>query len=260
MISNDIPLPLRRGTATFKELSFIDYKNICKMLISTDVDDINICIEKILARVTSDYKLNIIDKFEALIYIRNSIIGNNLTLTLEGKEHTFSLQEQCIGIFQYTDFEYGNCKFRTPCNFINHDIVNVVADYFAEVNGNDLEEFSVATKSDILKETNISILKVTELLKGIREENQISILNSEVDINVYSSSILSFIRVILYQDLMELYEFEYNVLRHLQLTGDDLKYYTLPELKIHFNFFNRDQKQKEEMEKSENSGSGETIE
>tara|TARA_R110000796_G_scaffold41668_6_gene102993 strand:- start:1803 stop:2576 length:774 start_codon:yes stop_codon:yes gene_type:complete len=252
MVSSQLSIPLQRGLVFFEELSYLEYKNICKMLLSNELGDINNCFETITQRISSSYDLNIIDKFEALIYIRNSILGNNITLTHDDRDVNFSLKEQCIGIFREDAFEYGGCKFRTPKCFLNKDITATVADYLYEVNGNDLDEFSIHDKTLILNETDIHIIKVAGIINEIKDKSDVAILDNRAEINVYNVSILYFLREIFNSDLMEMYEFEYNISRRLNLKGRDLLHYTLPELKISLNFYTKEQTEKAE---AENSGS-----
>ena len=223
------------------------------MLLSNDLEEINNCFEAITQRISSSYDLNIIDKFEALIYIRNSILGNDLTLTYNDRDINFSLKEQCLGVFHEDSFEYGNCKFKTPKYFLNKDITATVADYLYEVNGNDVSGLSIHDKTLILNETDIHIIKVVEIINKIRDKNSVPILDNVSEINVYNASILYFLREIFNSDLMEMYEFEYNITQRLNLKGSDLMYYTLPELKINLNFYTKEQQEKAEAENSRNS-------
>ena len=257
MVSSQLSMPLQRGLVFFEELSYLEYKNICKMLLSNDLEEINNCFETITQRISSSYDLNIIDKFEALIYIRNSILGNDLTLTHNDRDINFSLKEQCLGVFHEDSFEYGNCKFKTPKYFFNKDITATVADYLCEVNGNDISGLSVHDKTLILNETDIHIIKVVGIINEIKDKSGVSILDNGAEINVYNASILYFLREIFNSDLMEMYEFEYNIAQRLNLKGSDLMHYTLPELKINLNFYTKEQQEKAEAENSRNSDIGE---
>lgn len=252
MVSSQLSIPLQRGLVFFEELSYLEYKNICKMLLSNDLEEINNCFETVIQRISSSYDLNIIDKFEALIYIRNSILGNNLTLAHDDKDINFSLKEQCIGVFREDAFEYGGCKFRTPKYFFNKDITATVADYLYEVNGNNLDGFSVHDKTLVLNETDMHIIKVAGIINEIKDKSSIVILENRAEINVYNASILYFLREIFNSDLMEMYEFEYNISQRLNLKGKDLLHYTLPELKISLNFYTKEQAEKAEAENSRN--------
>lgn len=227
------------------------------MLLSSDLEEINNCFETITQRISSSYDLNIIDKFEALIYIRNSILGNNITLTHDDRDVNFSLKEQCIGVFREDAFEYGGCKFKTPKYFHSKDITATVADYLYDVNGNDVDRFSIHDKILILNETDIHIIKVAGIINKIKDRSGVDILENRAEINVYNASILYFLREIFTSDLMEMYEFEYNISQRLNLKGHDLQYYTLPELKINLNFYTKEQAEKTEAENSRTPDNGE---
>jgi len=257
MVSSQLSIPLKRGLVFFKELSYLEYKNVCKMLLSSDTAEVNNCFESITQRISSSYDLNIIDKFEALIYIRNSILGNDIALAYDNRSINFSLKDQCIGMFHEDTFEYGGCKFRTPEYFYNKGITATVADYLYEVNGNSLDGFSIHEKTLILNETDIHITKVVNIINEIKGKSSIAILDGGAEINVYDTSILQFLREIFSSDLMELYEFEYNITQRLNLKGADLLHYTLPELKINLNFYSKEQVEKAEAENSRNPDTGE---
>jgi len=256
MVSSQLSIPLKRGLVFFKELSYLEYKNICKMLLSSDLEEINNCFEVITQRISSSFDLNIIDKFEALVYIRNSILGNDLKLNIDDRDVNLSLKDLCIDIFHEDTFEYGGCKFRTPEYFYNKGITATVADYLYEVNGNNLDGFSIHEKTLILNETDIHIIKVVGIINDTRDKSSVAILDNGAEINVYNASILYFLKEIFNSDLMEMYEFEYSITQRLNLRGSDLLHYTLPELKINLNFYTKEQEEKAEAENSRNLDSG----
>jgi hypothetical protein len=127
-----------------------------------------------------------------------------------------------------------------------------VADYLYEVNGNNLDGFSVHDKTLVLNETDMHIIKVAGIINEIKDKSSIVILENRAEINVYNASILYFLREIFNSDLMEMYEFEYNISQRLNLKGKDLLHYTLPELKISLNFYTKEQAEKAEAENSRN--------
>lgn len=252
MIESKIPINLIRGTVYFKEFSFYEYKNICKMLISDDIYDIDKCFETILARIEASFSLNIIEKFECLVNIRNSILGKELILNLDERRVTFDLSSQLLNLIEEAEFTFGDCDFKTPCFFIHSSIQHAAADYLYSYKGRDISNATLDEKLQILNTLDLSIIKLASEVERIREQNKISILNDIVDINIYDTNILYFLKNIITSDLMDLYSFEYQILRHLNLKGNDLQYYTYPELKIKINML---MKEKEEKQNSSNSRS-----
>ncbi len=240
MIKSKIPITLKNRTVYFTEISFLEYKNICKMILQDDISSINNVVEIVLSKVDEYSELNIIEKFECFVYIRNSILGNEITIEVDSITMNFTLNDFLINVFNETNFEFNDCTFKTPKNFLHRDMQYLVADYLYSYKENILYNSSADDKIAILNELDIPLLKIVDLISENRDSNDISILNDRVDINVYNESILFFMKSILIQDLMQLYEFEYSLGRHLHITGNDLNCYTFPELKIHLNMLRKD--------------------
>ena len=250
MLESKVPISLKKGTVYFKEFSFYEYKNICKMLISNDAKDIDHCLNVIINRVESSFSLNIIDKFDCLINIRNSILGKELGLTLDDRQLTFNLSDQLLDKFEEAEFTFGDCTFKTPSFFIHSNIQLAVADYLNSYKDRDISNATLEEKLDVLNTLDLPIIKLVNEIEKIREENNITILGDTVAVNIYDVNILMFLKSIITSDLMDLYSFEYQLLRHLNLKGKDLQYFTYPELKIKINMF---MKEKEEEQSSSNS-------
>ena len=248
MIDSRIHLPIRNGKLFFAEFSFLEYKNICKMLIPNDVISINNCINLILSKIENTNNLNIIEKFESLIYIRNSILGNEIMLEIDETPVKFLLADACINVFESTDFTYGDCRFTTPSYFTHDNIESIVADYFYSYKDNVLDTYPIDEKLKILNELDVPIIKIVELISQNRDNNTATIMDNSFEINVYDQSILFFLKNIIIQDLMQIYEFEYNITKHLNISGKDLNFYTFPELKININLLSKDQKETNERE------------
>lgn len=250
MLDSKIPISLKKGTVYFKEFSFYEYKNICKMLISNDVEDIDHCLNILIDRVEKDFPLNIIDKFNCLINIRNSILGKELGLTIDDRQLNFNLSDQLLDKFQEAEFTFGDCTFKTPSFFTHSNVQLAVADYLSSYKDKDISSATLNEKLDVLNTLDLPIIKLVNEIQKIREENNISILHDTISVNIYDVNILLFLKSIITSDLMDLYSFEYQLLRHLNLKGKDLQYFTYPELKIKINMF---MKEKEEEQNSSNS-------
>ena len=249
MIDSKVAVYLKRGIVYFNEFSFYEYKNICKMLLSNDIDDITNCFNRLLERVEAPFTLNVIDKYECLLAVRTSILGNEIELNLGERNVSFNIKEHLTGIFEESEFSYGECTFKTPRYFKHSAIQQTVADYLHSYKDNVISDASIDDKIKVLDSLDLPIIKISNEIQTIREDATISVLNDIVDINVYESNILLFIKQILVSDLMDLYNFEYSLNRHLTIKANDLKYYTYPELRINLNLFMK------EKEDEKNSGS-----
>ena len=201
-----------------------------------------------LSKISENNTLNIIEKFEALIYIRNSILGNEIMLEIDEHPVKFLLADACVGIFENTDFTFGDCRFTTPKYFTHNNLDSIVGDYFYSYKDSILDNFSIGEKLKILNELDVPIIKIVELISENRDNNNVTILDNSYEINVYDESILYFIKNVIIQDLMQIYEFEYNITKHLNISGKDLNYYTFPELKININLLSKEQKEASQKE------------
>lgn len=261
MIKSKIPINLKNRTVYFTEVSFLEYKNICKMILQDNIDSINNVVETILSKIESSDDLNILEKFEAFIYIRNSILGNELTLDVDSVAMNFKLEDFLINAFSEARFTYNDCVFKTPKYFIHKNMQYLVADYFYSYKDEVIYNFPLEDKIKILNELDIPLLHIVEEIGNNKDNNDIAILNDRAEVNIYKEDILFFMKAILIQDLMQLYEFEYSLGRHLHITGEDLNFYTFPELKIHLNMLKKDiEKENSENRRQEHIGNIETNE
>lgn len=251
MLTNKVAIPLERGNVYFKELSFYEYKNLCKMLLSSDVNDVNECLNLLIERVESNYTLNIKDKFDCLISIRNSILGNELQLSADERQLNYDLKELLTNKFSEVEFSYGDCIFKTPQFFIHKNAQTAVADYLYSYKGKIIYNEPIEDKLKIINALDMPIIKLVNKIEENREDNYIDIFNDLTRINLYDEAIVIFLRTILNHDLMDLYNFEYQLLRHLDIKGEDLHHFTYPELKININLYMKEKE--EEREKGSNS-------
>ena len=252
MATSRISIHLKRGTVYFNELSFIEYKGVCKALLSDDINDIVDCMGTILKHVDTSYHLNVIEKFICLINIRNSILGTELMMEVDNKVINYDLNAIDTSNFLEIDVYNSDCRFITPSLFKHDNITEKVADCLYSYRGNVVYDFPLSDKIQIIEGIDIQAVKLLTDINEITEDSTVSILEDYAEINVYELGILSFLRSILNQDLMSLYSFEYNVNQNLNLKGQDLEYYTLPELKIMMNLFFK-AKEDEKREESSNS-------
>ena len=255
MLDSKVAINLDRGNVYFKELSFYEYKNICKMLLSNDIRDINECLETILNRIESNFTLNILEKFECLINVRNSILGNELSIKKDEIQINYDLKKLLANVFTEREFVFGDCVFKTPQFFIHDNVQHAAADYLYIYKNNIIYNESIEQKIEVLNALDIPIIKIVNEIEKTREDNFVEILDNQARINVYDEAIVLFIKAILNHDLMDLYNFEYQLLRHLNIKGKDLQHFTYPELKININFF-----MKEKEEEKENSSNSQPIE
>lgn len=241
MIGNLIPIELVNGKAFFKEISFYEYKNICKMLMSTDIEDINDCLEYLLKEnVISTRSLNIIDKFKCLVSIRNTILGTEVSFMQDEKRVNVNLSEILDKEFNNDNIEYDILTFNSPNNFYSSSYSDYIAECLIAIKGEDISELTFEQRKILLGETDLSLTNIYRKLLEVFGERNIEIYKG-INVNLYNQEyILTFLKNIMYEDLFQIIEFEYACIRNLDFKATDFKNYTYPELKIFLNHLNKE--------------------
>ena len=241
MIGNQVPIDITDGKASFKEISFYEYKNICKMLMSNDAYDINHCLETIIREnVTSSRPLNIIDKFKCLLSIRNTILGNEVTFLLEERQITIDLSLILATEFNNEPIVYDILTLSSPVNFYSVDYDNYIAECLVKIGDTSVIDLTVEERKQLLGETSLSITDIYSKLHNVFDSRKTNIFK-DIDINIYSQEyILKFIKNIFYEDLFQVLNFEFACMRNLEFKSADFKTYTYPEIKIFLNHLNKE--------------------
>ena len=241
MIGNQVPIAINDGKASFKELSFYEYKNICKMLMSNDVHDINHCLQTIIKEnVTSSRPLDIIDKFKCLLSIRNTILGNEVTFILDERQITIDLSLILATEFNNEPIVYDILTLSSPVNFYSLDYDSYIAECLVKIGDTSVVDLTVEERKQLLGETSLSITDIYNKLHNVFGDRKLNIFK-DIDINIYSQEyILKFIKNIFYEDLFQVLNFEFACMRNLEFKSADFKTYTYPEIKIFLNHLNKE--------------------
>lgn len=241
MIGNQVPIDISNGKAFFKELSFYEYKNICKMLMSDEVYDINHCFENIIDKnVVSSRSLNIIDKFKCLITIRNTILGNEVTFLHEGRQVTINLSSILALSYDNEPVTYDMLTLSSPEKFYSKEYGDYIVECLTHINDVDITDLTTLEKKKLLDETSLSITDIYSKLHASFQNRNINIFKG-IDINIYSQEyILKFLKNIFYEDLFQILNFEFVCMRNLDFKSADFKTYTYPEIKIFMNYLNKE--------------------
>tara|TARA_R110000765_G_scaffold94757_6_gene178610 strand:- start:1155 stop:1913 length:759 start_codon:yes stop_codon:yes gene_type:complete len=244
MIENLIPAQLPRGTIYFKEPTFYEYKNICKMLISGDNEHINNCFNILLDSCVPDSKsLDIIDKFKCIINIRNTILGNEIVFLQDGKRITLDLSTVLDKDIDNSDIEHSILTFNAPIDLHISAYDDLIAQCLTKVNGINVRDLTIDERLKILNETSFSLTEIYQKLhlnfkkRGIR-------LFRDIELNVYNSNeLLQFLKNVFQEDLSGILNFEYTCIQNINLKAVDFKTYTYPELKIFLNYLHKERQE-----------------
>ena len=242
MIDNLIPVKLSKSEVYLKEPTFYEYKNICKMLLSSDSKYVSDCFNRLIdSCICGDSYLNIIDKFKCIIAMRNTVLGNEISFLEDSKKITLDISILLDKEFDDTPIEYDIFTFRSPVNFYASSYDEFVSQCLVNVKGTCVKDLNISQKAEILNET---CLPLTDIFKQIQDQfsrRQINIFRDKT-INIYNSAeLLPFLKSIFQEDLNSILQFEYICMRNLDLRSADFKMYTYPELKIFLNHLNKEQ-------------------
>ena len=249
MISNLITVELPDNRQVyFREPSFYDFKCLNKMLISSSDSELQNCFNNLLNElIISDLnELNIIDKFLIIITIRNTILGNEMELSINGKPARLNLANVLSREFDDTPIEVNNLVFKSPKNFLISEPVDLLAECLVEVYKENVSNLTKEERIAILDKISIPLVSTHNT---IIENFSKRILNiaPKIEFSLYGQhATLNFLKNILSEDLFNLMNFEYTCIRNLGFNSQDFKAYTYPELKIFLNHLIRERKQQEE--------------
>jgi hypothetical protein len=277
-------LPSCNKIVNIKELLYADYKHLAKTLTNDDDNVIDDFFEDLIKHsCESDTStFTFIDKIAILLTIRAICISPDLelTATCPTTEKTFNTSIQIFDIIDnlsslnlppdiYTSVKtYNNGKIiielgmpgKINLNQEDLDLINTVIKKLI-INNNDV----TSEKTSFIEHLPMSVLKdiseyVLYLSDTIRDIKLLDIRspytdnnNIQIPLNLFTSSILGFLKMCFKRDLMSLYEIEYFLISKLHLDYELIKNSTLAELNIYINMF-RDEKRQEENRSKANKG------
>tara|TARA_R110000787_G_scaffold54452_4_gene126681 strand:+ start:1120 stop:1890 length:771 start_codon:yes stop_codon:yes gene_type:complete len=242
------------------ELSYFEYKNLVKNLISAEDNRVVDVFEEIIdIKVESKKKLNISDKIKILLLLRSITLGEELELNFNNKIFKYDINKIIDSIeYKNEQFKYDSLIFNIPRKIHYRSKFECLIDNFNsfEINGKTkiIEEYTYKQKEVILQ--NLIGFKTKELTNQFNEyiSNFYLKYMGDIEINLYDSSLLNFIKGLFEIDLNEMYDIEYNIMSYLKFDPSVFNMYGLPELRIFLNKFIKEQ----EESKKQNSGNNNT--
>lgn len=232
-----------------KELSYFEYKNLVKNILSGDENTLTKVIEKLVTEhVKSDRPLNIVDKIKCVIYIRCLVLGEEISVNLDNKNYNFNLNEIFNNIeYVESPFEYKNLTFTIPKKINYNSMLDCLIDNFQSFKLNEevkrVDIYSYQEKKILLD--NLIGWKINDFLRNydeyIKKFNFYYIKNSKV--NLFSKDVIVFIKNLFDIELSQLYDFEYNFMNHLNFNPHVFHMYGFPELRMFLNRFLKEQEE-----------------
>ena len=261
-----------------KELDFLSYKNLTKTIYTNDSEAINSYIDQVLQDlvVNADIsKLDIIDKFIILGHIREVGISSEFQLSAvcekTEKEYTIKIDlQKVLEQLNKVNLEKSyqskaagiTVNFQLPNSFNATTLSDVVAACIHSVvnkNGDEIKITDYADRSQILEKLPVTVL--SDFQKFLKREdeklNKLSIFkyrsphSDDSPINTYKfsffdTSMTELLKLLFQEDLLQMYEFEYDMYTVCKVPYEVVKNSSFSELQVLYNIEARRQKETQE--------------
>lgn len=244
------------------ELSYFEYKNLIKNIMSIeDYRVVDVFEEVIDKHVCINRPLHIGDKIKILLLLRSMTLGEEIQLEHNGKKFSYDINEIIESINYKTEkFKYKSMVFNLPKKIFYNSKFECLIDnlYSFKLNGDVkiVQEYTYKQKEIILQ--NLIGFETKELTNKFNEYLSNFYLKyiDKIQINLYDSNLLIFLKGIFETNLNEMYDIEYSLMTHLKYSPLVFNMYGLPELRI---FLNKFIKEKEESKKRDSGNTNPTI-
>lgn len=250
MITNYFNFNVNNKNVKLREISFYEFKNICKKILTDDIHELNNIFNEIIDATTKSESLNCLEKFQCLMILRNLIYGKDFNFIYEDKKINTDLTLLTNNVkFDVPDVvvETNNMvfNFNTPSNFYNDSIDGLLIDCLKKITIKDRDidcsQLPFNQKKQLLNDLSLPIYDTYSKLKTQLKDLNITFYK-DATINIYDGSLLYFLKRVFQEDMMNLYTFEYACIRGLRLSALDMERYTYPELKIFLQELTREMK------------------
>tara|TARA_R110002126_G_scaffold27390_3_gene92014 strand:+ start:1575 stop:2348 length:774 start_codon:yes stop_codon:yes gene_type:complete len=222
------------------ELSYFEYKNLVKSFLTDDLQVLNKIFEKLYKdNVFTEKKPTAFDKLKCLLHIRSLILGEDVDLIYNDKNYKLNTQHIIENThIEERDLTSENLAFKNFDTFFISDLTNELYKNLKSINLNgkkiDFSNFTLNQKEEILD--NIPDLNFSQIVTDCGNyltKSTIQVLDTKL--SVYNGDVLYFLKNIFNTSLENLYDFEYILIKQLNLNTADFKNYSFTELKIFYN-------------------------
>jgi len=233
------------------ELSYFDYKQLVKELLTDDLSTLNNIFDKLFKEnVYTKKEATAFDKFKCLLYIRSLILGEEIEINYNKKNYKLNIDNIIEKTYiEESDLISEYLAFKNFDTFFIENLTNELYKNLKSINLNgkniDLSNFNIQQKEEIFD--NITDLNFTQMMQNCSnylKKSKIDILDKKL--LVYTGDILYFLKNIFNSSLDNLYDFEYILIKQLNLNTNDFKNYSFTELKIFYNKIVKEFKQQKE--------------
>jgi hypothetical protein len=272
-------LPGQKKTVQIKELQFNRYKHLVKAITNDNNEVITEFLEELLIDLCPEEKnissFSFLDKLIILLTIRLICISPTLDLivncpTSKNQFNTAAKLSAIIDNLQNlnlpsdiytTTKEYNNSTLKIDLGMpstlnINERDLTVINTIIKQITLNDHSTDIITDQlTDRLPALVLTDIKqyINYLSDNLRDINLLSIQSPfsptasaiNVPLNLFTNSIIDFLKIVFKRSLLSIYELEYFLINKLNIDFELIKTSTPAELNIYINFF-KDEKEKED--------------
>lgn len=242
-----------------KELTFLDFKNICKSLCYEDDPTriINI-LDGIIYHLTDKdpQYIGIIDKILLLLDIRSITLGNTISYTIDNAKRNINVKVISEVLDKKTDNIEYDCGeytlvFGIPNTFITEDtyfidlLISAFKAYKSPKMTFNIDHLTIEEKTHIIERLpGVSLNDISKRFESLFESKTITISNNR-NISPFSPSIIMFLKLCLTEQYSDIMNIEYSLRRELNLNTYDLQNMPYPECMVLYSKLNKEKSNRE---------------
>lgn len=257
----------------FKEINFLDTKNISKFIQNNDLKGLSAFLQDLVHKNAYNKNIiyNILDYLLILCQLRGYSYGNNVTFSIKndnGSPFSFKhnvqrlladeelIQKRFFKTIYDNKIELNlnlpkNLEFLNETDVISRNIESMIIDsqkiLFSELEKNQQESILNALAASVSNKILDYIKENIDFLSNYSFFEPIGVKSFEnIKLNPYNNSFIEYLKIIFSYDLMGLYEIEYLLIRKLKFSLTDLKNLSLNEAELHLNLYKKELKAMEE--------------
>lgn len=280
IFNTKIYLPLLNREIRYSTLKNELYVELLKYITNNDDDGIANFFDYILESCINDKKLinelSNVEKFLILLDIRSISLGDTLEFIIKNKEikyhitfiknnilKSLSKVREIAKLFNYDDIsiELGipNKLKIDSIDLIYKEVIKKITicgqtEYFYDLDDESKDKIESILPAKFTDDLYNYIKETKQAIDGINiitgKEN---IGTDTIPVNFYDNTMFAFLKSIYGENLLNMYELEYNLTCKLGISYDRFIKMTPNECKLFINFYNKDKKQEEEQSKATNN-------
>ena len=233
-------------TFDIREISFIEYRNLVKNILSDDVKVVENAFEQFLKCVLfKKENLTVQEKFLILLKYRELIHGKQVEFFANDAKINYSIDNIFDFLHKklpFVEHEQDGIifSFGLPTKIVpDNDKILYIANCLRKING---EEVFI---NDISSLPALPINQIYKQIIDLYEPLKFKIQYIDYDVSLIDISFLYFLKSIFAYDLQGLYDIEYSLRVNLNFSINDLQKLSFPECNVMLRLYNKDVAERE---------------